>query len=200
MSPRGQEQNERMRQEAKKKIILAALNVFSVYGYYGTTMEKIKEQSGVSKGLIYHYFPSKEKVFLEVIRNAGMISKRIWEQALKIDGSAWEKIEKLSEVLFQSSFTDENARYFLVIMQAVTQRIEISELPLFMLEHFSHFEWLYPLIAEAQKDGDVRDGEVEVLGASYLALFSGFTMQLISDNEFLKKLSPKDFSDILRKK
>ena len=199
MSPRGEKLNERMRREAKKKIILAAVKVFSIYGYYGTTMEKIKEQSGVSKGLIYHYFPSKEKVFLEVIKNAGEISKRIWEQGMQIEGSAWQKIEKLSEILFRLSFTDENARYFLVIMQAVTQRIEIPELPIYLQEYFSHFNWLLPVIAEAQKDGDAREGDVEVLAASYLALFSGFTMDSIIDKELLKKMSPEIFSDILRK-
>ena len=200
MSPRGQELNERMRLEAKTKITQAALEVFSIYGYYGTTMEKIKGRSGVSKGLIYHYFPSKEKVFLEVIKNAAKISKSIWERAVETEGSAWEKIVKLSEILFRLSFTDENARYFLVIMQAVNQRIEVPGLQQSLQDHFSHFEWLLPLIKEAQKDGDVRDGDVEVLGASYLALFSGFTMDLINDNELLKKMSPEIFSDILRRK
>ena len=200
MSPRGEELNERLRQEAKNKITQAALKVFSIYGYYGTTMEKIREQSGVSKGLIYHYFASKEKVFLEVIKNAGRISKRIWEQAMNSEGSAWEKIVRLSEVLFQFSFTDENARYFLVIMQAITQRIEISELPAYLQEHFSHFDWFLPVIEEAQKDGDVREGDVEVLGASYLALFTGFTINLMMEKELMEKLSPENFSDILRMK
>ena len=85
-------------------------------------------------------------------------------------------------------------------MQAVTQRIDIPELPAYLQEHFSHFEWLLPVIGEAQKDGDVKEGDVEVLGASYLALFSGFTMDLIIDKELLKKMSPEIFSDVLRKK
>ena len=58
MSPRGKKLNEQMRAEAKAEISRAALEVFAEYGYHGTTMRQIQQRSGVSKGLVYHYFPS----------------------------------------------------------------------------------------------------------------------------------------------
>ncbi len=38
MSPRGKEQNEQMRKETFEKITKGALEVFSKYGFYGTTI------------------------------------------------------------------------------------------------------------------------------------------------------------------
>ncbi|MBS7526269.1 TetR/AcrR family transcriptional regulator [Fusibacter paucivorans] len=47
-------------------IIACAFKVFSEKGYDATTMDDIVKLSGVSKGGIYHYFPSKEDVFFDI--------------------------------------------------------------------------------------------------------------------------------------
>lgn len=57
--------------EAKLKakrahIIDCAFQIFSEKGYDATTMDDIVKLSGVSKGGIYHYFPSKEDVFFDI--------------------------------------------------------------------------------------------------------------------------------------
>ena len=75
MSPRGEKRNEQMRSEALARITRAALAVFAEYGYDGTTMNQITQVSGLSKGLVYHYFPSKEKVFFHLIDTALEISR-----------------------------------------------------------------------------------------------------------------------------
>ena len=67
MSPRGMEQNEQMRAEAHAKISAAALEVFAEYGYHGATMRQIAKAAGLSGGLVYHYFPSKEKIFRRLV-------------------------------------------------------------------------------------------------------------------------------------
>ena len=47
--------------EAKKmKIIQAALDLFVERGYYGTKTSQISRRAGISEGLLFHYFPTKE--------------------------------------------------------------------------------------------------------------------------------------------
>jgi AcrR family transcriptional regulator len=121
MSPRGQQLNKKMRAEATEKITKAALEVFAEYGYHGATMKHIMQVSGLSKGLVYHYFPSKERIFFHLVKSALEISKNAWIEAVNTPGTAWQKIEKLSEILFKLTFTDENSLYFLVMLQAFTQ-------------------------------------------------------------------------------
>lgn len=50
--------------ESKKRIIDAAIKVFSQYGYSGATMRMIAKEAGISVGGVYLYFRNKEELFL----------------------------------------------------------------------------------------------------------------------------------------
>lgn len=49
-----------MRAESRARIENAALGLFAEHGYDGTSVRMIAEGAGISPGLLYHYFPSKE--------------------------------------------------------------------------------------------------------------------------------------------
>lgn len=54
---------------AKKQAILsAALNTFSQYGIHGTRLEQVAELAGVSKTNLLYYYPSKEALYVAVMR------------------------------------------------------------------------------------------------------------------------------------
>jgi AcrR family transcriptional regulator len=55
------------REEAKKRIIEAAQQVFSEKGYHKATMQDIAQKLGVSKGALYLYFKSKSKLLNVII-------------------------------------------------------------------------------------------------------------------------------------
>lgn len=48
----------------KEKILIAAQELFARYGYAGTTMKMVAEQANVASGLVFHYFDSKESLFM----------------------------------------------------------------------------------------------------------------------------------------
>ncbi len=47
----------------RSRIINSALEEFSRYGYSNTSTNNIVEHADISKGLLYHYFGSKEKLY-----------------------------------------------------------------------------------------------------------------------------------------
>jgi len=51
------------KEEARRKIMDAALHVCAVKGYHGATMDDVADSIGVSKGTLYLYFKSKEELF-----------------------------------------------------------------------------------------------------------------------------------------
>ncbi|MEO3989098.1 HTH-type transcriptional regulator RutR [Pseudocitrobacter cyperus] len=54
---------------AKKEAILsAALNTFSQFGIHGTRLEQVAELAGVSKTNLLYYYPSKEALYVAVMR------------------------------------------------------------------------------------------------------------------------------------
>lgn len=52
------------REKRINEITQAAIEVFLEKGYENTTMEAIAQKAGISKGGLYHYFPSKEMVLV----------------------------------------------------------------------------------------------------------------------------------------
>ncbi|HEY1845476.1 MAG TPA: HTH-type transcriptional regulator RutR [Buttiauxella sp.] len=54
---------------AKKQAILAAgLAYFSQYGIHGTSIEKVAERAAVSKTNLLYYYPSKEALYVAVLK------------------------------------------------------------------------------------------------------------------------------------
>jgi len=48
----------------KEKILMAAQETFARCGYAGTTMKMVAEQAEVASGLVFHYYGSKENLFM----------------------------------------------------------------------------------------------------------------------------------------
>ena len=58
----------RLPEERPKQILDAALAVFAERGLAAARLDDIAKRAGLSKGTIYLYFPNKEELFREVIR------------------------------------------------------------------------------------------------------------------------------------
>jgi AcrR family transcriptional regulator len=57
------------RVEDKRQAILdATLRLISVNGFHGTAMSKVAQEAGVSTGIIYHYFDSKDELIDELYK------------------------------------------------------------------------------------------------------------------------------------
>jgi AcrR family transcriptional regulator len=53
----------------ENKIFDAAYHTFLLYGFHGTTIQKIALKADVSKSSIHYYFRSKEKLYVLVVRS-----------------------------------------------------------------------------------------------------------------------------------
>ena len=69
MSPRTQQQFEEIRVNRKKDIMDKALELFATEGFDKTSISKIAQRAGISKGLLYNYFSSKEELIKTIIFN-----------------------------------------------------------------------------------------------------------------------------------
>lgn len=71
----------------RKRILEAAIRVFSQKGYHDTRVDEIVEESGSSKGSVYFYFPGKEQIFLALIDEfADLLARRLTEAVAKEEG------------------------------------------------------------------------------------------------------------------
>jgi AcrR family transcriptional regulator len=65
--PRTPAENDRIRRATRQQILRTALSLFCDRGYYGTSIEEIAKLAQISKGLLYHYFPSKAEVLAALV-------------------------------------------------------------------------------------------------------------------------------------
>lgn len=64
-----------------EEILSVATRLFVTQGFDNTSMNQIREEAGISKGLIYHYFKDKDELIDQVIAN-------LVQDALKKSGRA----------------------------------------------------------------------------------------------------------------
>lgn len=59
--------------DTEKKIFTSARKIFLLYGFYGTTIQKIAADAKVSKVTIHYYFRSKKKLYQRIIDDVAEI-------------------------------------------------------------------------------------------------------------------------------
>jgi AcrR family transcriptional regulator len=67
MSPRTPKQFEIIKKERKELLMAAALKLFANKGFTTTSIMDIAREAGVSKGLLYNYFDSKDVLVREIV-------------------------------------------------------------------------------------------------------------------------------------
>jgi AcrR family transcriptional regulator len=70
MSPKSSKQFKSIREEKTTLIMDVALQHFADEGYFKTTITHIARHAGISKGLMYNYFESKEDLLIAIINRS----------------------------------------------------------------------------------------------------------------------------------
>ncbi|MEZ4936460.1 MAG: helix-turn-helix domain-containing protein [Crocinitomicaceae bacterium] len=87
MAPRSDEQFEAMRLNTIQRITHSALQLFSEKGYKNTSVAEIAKRAGISKGLIYNYYDSKEGVLKGVIEGFRSMKDEIVQEGITIENA-----------------------------------------------------------------------------------------------------------------
>lgn len=81
----GQPRYQRRKEDRPQEITEAAFAAFAEKGFTATKVEDVARQAGVSKGLLYLYFKTKEELFKAVIRS--VVMPRVDELTRALDSS-----------------------------------------------------------------------------------------------------------------
>ena len=116
--PKSPSQFEEIREKSKEKIVYAAVQLFSTVGYFSTSVSNIAEKAGVSKGLIYNYFDSKESVLESIIEKAFEEVDRVFNFGEKT--SPKQRMENIINRLFDNlSLQSDFMRMYLPVAMQV---------------------------------------------------------------------------------
>lgn len=161
-----------------RKVLKAALSLFSRQGFRATTMRQIARRSGLSVGNLYHHFGNKERIFQQLI-------DRYWEVLLdpelplnRIFAAARfpDDLEEMAAAIDQ--VVSENAPYILLIYIDVIE-FKGRHIRAFYEQMADRFRAAYAeRFAEMKAKGEI--GEVDPLVGVMLAtrwFFYYFTVE-----------------------
>lgn len=125
MSPRTKIQNEEIRQQSQSAIIDAAFKLFAQVGFDKASMASIAKEAGVSKGLIYHHFESKEQVLKAVFDSLVEKTQNIWLDSFQ-EASPKQMLSMIIDMTVQ--FMRENPGWVRLILHLSLQEDVIQGL------------------------------------------------------------------------
>lgn len=82
----------RIQREKREVILQAALDVFSVHGFRGATIDGIAEAAGMSKPNLLYYFPRKDEIYRALIER----QLHQWLEPLRALDAAGDPVSEIS--------------------------------------------------------------------------------------------------------
>ncbi|NEW09257.1 TetR family transcriptional regulator [Paenibacillus sp. SYP-B3998] len=171
MAPLNDEQLHQIRDERREQIKAAAIQVFAHKGIISAKMSMIAETAGISNGLLYHYYKSKDELFMSLVQEAMIETEAAMRSVYKMPGTPIEKIRALTAEILDES----GAPYFMLIHQARTSD-GVPEKVKHLLEQYSmdtFIDMLLPLYQEGQQVRELAAGDPRDLIACFLSVLSG---------------------------
>jgi AcrR family transcriptional regulator len=88
-------------QATREELVEAATRLFAAHGYEDTSIEAVLQETGVSRGALYHHFAGKESLFEAVVeRLAEQCSRTIIQSVAGVDDPA-EALRKGSRTFLE---------------------------------------------------------------------------------------------------
>lgn len=86
----------------RARILLAAEREFSACGFAGTRLEAVARRAKITKGLLFHYFPSKQAMYVAVMERIYAKLRARQDEAALVGLGPEEGIRRLAADTFQS--------------------------------------------------------------------------------------------------
>jgi len=185
--PRSKEAFEAMKETTRIKIEKAALPLFAKKGF-SVSISEIAAAAGVSKGLLYNNFSSKEALVIELARQAITASERSMKAIADNNDNAVDKINRVTTMICDM-FTANHADidYFMFMAQAGMSGFRVKELVYDVYDLTNPNETFTQIISAGQSEGTVISGDPEQLAMTYWATVQGLCCYILMG----MKLSPK---------
>jgi AcrR family transcriptional regulator len=117
------ETRRRRKAERPQEIIEAAFVEFSRNGYATTTLDRIAERAGVTKGTIYVYFESKEHLFISMVQEFTKAAHETVQEMYEThEGSTAELLRTQFSFIYQHIVEDRRRREVVRMLIAEASR------------------------------------------------------------------------------
>ena len=166
---------EEQKEKRREEILDAGLDLFIRKGYTATKISDIAKNVGMSVGLMFHYFKSKEKLYEELI-TLGITGPM--SVMTPTDMEPIDFFKSVAEKLFHYIQTEPfSAKMFVLMSQAFYNEAAPQNIKS-MLQSFDIYTPTARLIQKGQASGTIRNGDPYALAIAYWCAIQGIAEQV----------------------
>lgn len=182
------------KEERKKAIIMAALELFVNQGYYETKIADIAAAVPMSTGLMFHYFESKEELLLELVR-MGAAATRAADKMPEIPPEIY--FEEFLKRIFEFSKSQPWV-FNMFILMGQARRVGMPEEARRIALSVNAIEDSVKIIQKGQETGVFREGDSKLLSMCFWATVQGI-MEEMAIHKDMEMPNPEWIMAILKK-
>jgi AcrR family transcriptional regulator len=152
-------------------------------------MSDVASEAGVSPGLAYHYFPSKDAIFLALVRQLIRPTDELLAIVQRIPGTPRDRLNRIVTAMLERR--REDPEFYQFFYQAMTS----DTLPADLREQIeqqgrSMREIMRGLVVEAQETGEIASDDPDKLVSALLACIDGLSRMMQLSPEDVQKQMP----------
>ncbi|WP_227394991.1 TetR/AcrR family transcriptional regulator [Jeotgalibacillus aurantiacus] len=182
--PRDEHKNVEIRDARREQILNAAAKVFARRGMAAAKISDIAQEAQLSHGLVYHYFKSKEQIFVTLVKKASESSIEVVNEAKQLKGTPIEKLKWMTETILKGIVTGDRIYLFLIMIQASTSDAVPEEVREILTNSAnSPVAATIPIIIEGQAEGEIIQEDPMKLAVAYYAFIQGLAINKIQWHE-----------------
>ena len=175
--PRTEQAFEEIRERAAKKILEAAGTVIISKGR-AATMAEVAAAAGVSQGLAYRYFPSKEAIFHALLRQIMQSGGIANARTLEIPGTPLERLEHMISSTIQ--LRREHPEFYQLLFQALIDDMLPADIRETMVKHDQGArKVMRELIVEGQAMNEIAMDDPDQLVDTMMACLDGLSRRML---------------------
>ena len=180
--PKDSQANQRARDARRDQIVAAALELFATRGLAATKITDIAAAAQISQGLMYHYFRSKEEIFVELIRDAFAKMNAAARTLEEHPATPREKIiMAVSQLLRDLEQSERFARTILLITQAsISAASPAQAVAIIEAQRDEPYQVVARIMRAGQRDGSVRDHDADALALIFWTTIKGLALHRAS--------------------
>lgn len=146
---------DRASEERKNRILETGIEEFASKGYAKANVNVIAKKAGISIGLMYKYFATKEDLFITCLQRGTKVLEDVLYDIMNSDDKLIIKAEKLIRAMIKHS--KQNLNYIKMYNEITSER-DSARAQAMVKEIESNKSFIYNTsITQALKKGDVRD-------------------------------------------
>lgn len=188
--PRNEEENQRIRDAQRTRILHGARKVIVRKGW-AATLTDLTVEAKISQGLPYRYFSSKEEIFGEVVEQMIQSNANLLNKIVTLSGTPLEKLTRVVLNLFDN--TSQWVEFYEVRVALDNDATPLNIRLQLQTQGRDFRNMLTALVREGQVSGEIAQGKPEQLVTVLMSCLSGLSSLAVRNPDEFQRVAPDPY-------